>query len=106
MPIIDEILIQGRRIEHYLTKGYLLSRLGPEEGLKVAEYFLPIGAHNKDKEKLYHNRLVVVNYPVELDPLPSGLYTLEIILRIHDLSLVPAVGIPEYTTSEGHSVCK
>jgi hypothetical protein len=104
--IVDEMLIQGRRTEHYLTKGCLLSRLGPEEGLKVAEYFLPIGAHDEDEEKLYHNHLVVVNYLVELDPLPGGLYTLEIVLRIHDLSPVPAVGIPEHATSEGHSVYK
>jgi hypothetical protein len=70
------------------------------------EYFLPIRAYNKDKEKLYYNYLVVVNYLVELDLLPSSLYTLEIILRIHDLSLVPAVGIPEYTTSKGYLVYK
>jgi hypothetical protein len=72
----------------------------------VAEYFLPIGAHNEDEEKLYHNRLVVVNCLVELDLLPSGLYMLEIVLRIHDLSLVLVVGIPEHATSEGHLVCK
>ena len=70
------------------------------------EYFLPIGAYNKDKEKLDHNRLVVINYLVELNPLPSGLYILEIVLRIHDLGLVLAVGIPEHTTSEGYLVCE
>jgi hypothetical protein len=72
----------------------------------VAEYFLPIGAYNKDKEELDYNRLVVVNYLVELNPPLSGLYILEIILRIHNLGLVPAVGIPEYTTSEGYLVYK
>jgi hypothetical protein len=70
------------------------------------EYFFPIGVYNKDKEELDHNRLVVVNYLVELNPLPGSLYTLEIILRIHDLGLVPVVGIPEYTTSEGYLVYK
>ena len=70
------------------------------------EYFLLVGVHNKDEEKLYHNYLVVINYLVELNPPPSGLYTLEIILWIYNLSLVPAVGVLEHTTSKGHLVYK
>jgi hypothetical protein len=46
----------------------------------VAEYFLPIGVYNKDKEELDYNYLVVVNYLVELNSPPGGLYILEIIL--------------------------
>jgi hypothetical protein len=70
------------------------------------EYFLLVGVYNKDEEELDNKRLIYINSLVELNSLPGGLYSLEIIFRIYDPGLVPVVGVLEYTTSKGYLVYK